>query len=288
MFLNKNNIFEWVKLLRIHQWIKNLLLFTPLFATKNYETKILFETFYLFFIFSFFVSTNYIINDIFDIEFDRRHKQKKNRPIASGKILISHAKLFYLFASATIIVIAFYSFEKNIVYYFLFYSFLTLSYSKIIKFHPIFDLAVLTFFYVFRVYLGGEYNNIEISNWLLFFCFFFFGSLSCVKRITELKNYKNSRGYKQNDLNLLIILAISFSISSSLIMMLYLESFNALSFISGNKAILIIPFLINFWLLRVIYLAINNNVNYDPIIFILKDKISYFFFILIFILYTFH
>jgi 4-hydroxybenzoate polyprenyltransferase len=89
---------NYLKLIRIEQWVKNLFVFAPLFFSgKITNPHLFFESIFAFLVFSFTASSIYIINDYFDIESDKKHPEKKHRPLASGVISKSNARLLFAF-----------------------------------------------------------------------------------------------------------------------------------------------------------------------------------------------
>lgn len=278
MVISKLNIIAYLKLIRIHQWSKNILIFLPLIIVKEFNLKIILENLTLFIVFSIFVSSTYIINDILDIENDRTHKNKRKRPLASKQISFRSAGILFifLFIAAISYILLFYT--KDILIFFLLYFLISICYSKYLKQIVIIDIFILTLFYIFRIFLGGHFNNIEISNWLLFFSFFFFFTIGITKRITELKSQSKARGYNRDDENFLKNLSISSSFCSVLILMLYIQSPSFLIYYNENQFFFVVPLIILFWLLRILNLSIKNKISHDPVLFVIKDKLTYFLF----------
>jgi 4-hydroxybenzoate polyprenyltransferase len=275
VILNYQKIIPWIRLLRIYQWVKNLLIFTPLIAIKKFNFETLYYNLEIFFIFSLFVSTTYIINDLIDIEEDRKHPQKKKRPLASGEIRGKNAKYFCFVSIVFLLSIIFYNYSINIILYFILYLLMSIFYSKLAKKIIFFDLIFLVLFYLLRIFLGGEYNNIEISYWLISLSFFIFLTLGTIKRASELNNYSFSRKYQKNHLKYLLIIAFICSIISTIILILYISSTNFKKFHNDNDLFNLIPIILFIWLLRVNYLSYKKKMIDDPILFLLKDKISY-------------
>lgn len=88
---------QYFKLMRVHQYIKNLFIFAPLFFAFNFSLDSLLKVFFVFIAFSFVASAVYVFNDVRDVEQDRLHPKKKNRPIASGEIKYRDAIIFAVF-----------------------------------------------------------------------------------------------------------------------------------------------------------------------------------------------
>ncbi len=199
-----DNMKSYFKLLRIKHYIKNLLIFFPLFLSKN-----LFNVTYLeiciieFLSFSLIASSIYIFNDINDRLNDALHPIKKNRPIASGKISVKKAYIvmFFLILISLCIQIILFKIKllnfNNLIYACLIegiYLILNIFYSKTGKNLPVFDVLILAIGFVLRVYFGGVIIGVKISDWLYLTILSFSLYLAIGKRNGELKNNKyNSR-----------------------------------------------------------------------------------------------
>jgi len=280
MIFANSKFYYWIKLLRVYQWSKNLLIFLPLIATKQFQYGILIDTFLLFMIFSLFLSNTYIINDIIDIKDDQKHPRKKYRPIAIGKISKKSAKIFCLVSFAFLTPLIFFNYSVNITLYFTLYILLSIFYSKIIKKIIFIDLVFLVLFFLLRIYLGGEFNNIEISYWLAGFSFFLFLSLATLKRSTELNNYNHARKYEKKHFKFLVTIGITSSIISMIILIFYIRSDNFQNYHNENYLFYLLPIILITWLLRANYLSFKKKLIDDPILFLLKDKLSYLFFLI--------
>ncbi len=159
---------DYVKLLRIHQWVKNLLIFAPFFFSFNYKTDILLNLIIVFFIFSITASAIYVINDIIDLEYDKNHPDKKNRPLPSNKITINNAVILIFVLLSLSLSISF-LINKSLFYLVLIYIILNLIYSLFIKKIIIWDVTFLASNYIIRLlvlyhltqsYLTGTTINI--------------------------------------------------------------------------------------------------------------------------------
>lgn len=191
---------KYLKLIRIKHWLKNALIFFPLFFNRSiFESNKLLICLMGFFVFSLISSTVYVINDIMDIENDRKHAIKKNRPLAAGIISINEAKgviaiLFIL--SLIIMTFSYFNIIQSILIYIIpiFYLILNIFYSTILKHYPIIDVVVLSVGFLLRIIYGGVITDIEVSKWL--YLMVIFGSLfmGFGKRRNEIiKNDKESR-----------------------------------------------------------------------------------------------
>ena len=203
-----NSIKKYIKSLRAYQWSKNVIIFLPLLASHKFSHNLFYDTLVAFISFSLISSCAYIINDILDVNNDKIHPVKKNRPFASGDILILNGLIFAGACFSLGFLVAFYV-NKSFVLIVLSYFILTNVYSYFLKKFAILDLVLLSSFYLIRILSGGIATDTIISFWLLIFSFLIFFSLASVKRLSEL-NYLSSksidpkgRGYVNSDLPLI-------------------------------------------------------------------------------------
>lgn len=159
-------ISHYLILLRPKQWIKNLLVFAPLFfAGSLFDLEMLFYVSMAFLAFSFSSSLVYILNDLFDRDIDSQHPRKKERPIASGKISPKQAKLFMFFIA--FIISLFFVFLPKIILPIVIYILLNGAYSAWFKHIAVLDVVVVAFFYVIRVLVGGLVVSLYLSPWII-------------------------------------------------------------------------------------------------------------------------
>jgi 4-hydroxybenzoate polyprenyltransferase len=275
-----------LKLLRIHQWLKNFLIFFPfIISNKQLTLDVSHKLFLGFFCFSLIASSVYIFNDLLDLKYDRKHITKKNRPIASGTIsprvgfftalsLISIS----LYLWTNLIVTGSYK-ESNFLIFLIIYFLLGLFYSLIIKKIIILDIITLAIFYLFRLLIGGDIVSINVSYWLIFFSLFFFFSLGTLKRFAEILNKKNKkkilgRPYYISDNIFLKILGISTSLISVLILALYINTEIIYELYKAPHWLIVNIFLYFVWVIYIWIKASRNEMNEDIIKFIFKDIFS--------------
>ena len=159
---------NYLKLIRVKHWIKNLLIFLPLLFSKEINNANVLLAILGFFSFSFASSVVYIINDIKDVEKDKIHPVKKNRPIASGVISINNALLMLIILLILSFAILIYlsSYNHFISMYIIGYILLNILYSVKLKNIPLLDVTILALGFLIRVLYGGVLINVEISSWL--------------------------------------------------------------------------------------------------------------------------
>lgn len=189
-----NRLYQYLKLLRISHWIKNLLVFLPLFFSgKLLERKNLLKDTIAFLIFCLLSSAVYIVNDIRDVNRDRRHPEKRKRPIASGAVSIREAYiLFLIFFMAAALLIA--TAEKSRAAFPAIYLMLNLFYSMGLKNVPFLDVIILVSGFVIRVMYGAAVTGIEVSGWLYLTIFAISFYLSLGKRRNELESIQDGFG----------------------------------------------------------------------------------------------
>lgn len=187
---------KYVDLIRIKHWIKNFLIFIPSVCSGILNTNNLFYTIAGFFSFSFMSSFIYIINDIRDIEKDKLHPRKKNRPLPSGQIKKHHAIFIALLMFTLSVIINVLISNKVIntsIIILLTYMFINLLYSIGLKNIAILDIVLLASGFILRVYYGASIVNVKVSNWLFLTILNASLFLGLGKRKKELIHNKNSR-----------------------------------------------------------------------------------------------
>lgn len=187
-----------VKLMRLHQWVKNLFLFIPLFfAGELFNQEKLVMVALAFVAFSISASAIYIINDARDIKEDRNHPEKKHRPLASGAISLQFG--YGLFFILLLIGVSFaYWLDTMFFGVLLAYLLLNLAYSFGLKKVPILDLLIVSIGFVLRVISGGFIADVLISQWLIVMVFLLSLFIVLAKRRDDLVQAKSS-GYALRD-----------------------------------------------------------------------------------------
>lgn len=187
---------KYIQLIRAKHWIKNFLIFLPLVCSGLLTLKNTLLCIGAFFAFSFASSFIYIINDIKDIEKDKLHPRKKNRPLASGKIKKTTAlciAALMIILSITINAFIIKSFFNEAIIILFLYIIINILYSFGLKDIAILDIVLLTAGFVIRVYYGASIINVEVSNWLFLTIMSASLFLGLGKRKKELINNKESR-----------------------------------------------------------------------------------------------
>lgn len=182
---------NYFKLLRIPQWIKNLFVFVPLvFSQHLFDKSFFLPVFAGFLVFCLTSSVVYIFNDLIDIEADRAHPEKRNRPLASGKISKKTA-LFTAFFISLIIIFSLLFFNLLFSLSILVYFILNLFYSSVFKHIVLLDIFSIAAGFMIRVVAGAYIINVDISSWLILTTMFISLFLGVMKRRSELKLIEN-------------------------------------------------------------------------------------------------
>ena len=194
---------NYLKLFRVKHYVKNLLIFLPILFSGNLLNKDLFTACLISFIsFCLIASSVYVFNDIQDVEKDKLHPVKKNRPIASGKITIKKAYITFILLIISSLLIEFITYKINLIskdtfikasLCLIFYLLLNIFYSKKGKHIPILDMIILSLGFLIRVYFGGFIIDAKISSWLYLTILSFSLYLVIGKRRGEFIKNKKSR-----------------------------------------------------------------------------------------------
>jgi len=278
---NGATIKTWVKVFRLHQWVKNLLLFMPLLAAHQFaNTQSLSLLALAFLSFSLCASSVYIANDLLDLESDRRHPRKKSRPFAAGSVAVWKGVVL-----ASVLAIASIGIATTVGMMFLawllVYLALTCAYSLWLKRLVLIDCLTLASLYTLRIMAGAVAVTVELSFWLLAFSIFIFLSLAFVKRYAELKLHESDskarthgRSYYTTDLPLVQMLGITAGNASVLLLALYLHSESVRQHYSSPEFLWAAVPLMLFWVSWIWIQAHRGQMHDDPIVFASRDLSS--------------
>ena len=271
----------WLRALRVRQWAKNLLVFVPaLAAHRIVDPLAALQSAAAFLFFGLCASGTYLVNDMLDLEHDRRHGSKRTRPLAAGELPIGGALL-----AAPLLVLAAVS-GAGLVLSPLFclcllgYLVATAWYSLQLKARPLVDVMTLAALYTLRVLAGSAATGIAPSFWLLALSVFLFFSLAMVKRYTELRtsllrggSRAPGRGYATDDLVVLLTMGIASSFLAVLVLALYIDLGADPLYPHAHFLWLTCPLAL-YWVSRVWLKAHRGTLNDDPVVFALQDRPS--------------
>jgi 4-hydroxybenzoate polyprenyltransferase/phosphoserine phosphatase len=270
----------WAKLLRVHQFAKNALIFVPLLTSHLFTVNALVSDAMAFVAFSLCASSVYILNDLADLQADRSHRSKKFRPLASGAIPLIQGLYAapLLFATAVALAAAV---SVEFLAVLLSYFALTTAYSFFLKRKMLVDVLTLAILYVVRVIAGAVAIEVVVSEWLLAFSMFMFVSLALIKRYVELTTRLDSglpdptnRNYKQGDVDVVAALAAAAGFNAVTVFALYISSPAVHDLYRRPQLLWLICPILLYWISRALLMAHRRFMDDDPITFALKDKNS--------------
>ncbi len=272
----------WVKALRVHQWAKNILVFVPpLAAHKGLDLELWARAGLGFVAFSLCASSVYVLNDLLDLDSDRQHPTKRKRPFASGELPVSTGAVLapvLLVAGFSVALMLPPSFAALLATYYA----VTLAYSLHLKQVLVMDVLVLAGLYTVRIFGGSLATGVPTSSWLFTFSMFLFLSLALVKRLSEVRRLRLSneeaapgRGYLASDYEQLASLGVAAGYISVLVLAFYITSKDVTALYASPERLWLLCPVMLYWVSRVWLLAHRGLVNEDPLVFALRDKVSY-------------
>jgi 4-hydroxybenzoate polyprenyltransferase len=274
--------FVFARAIRVHQWVKNLLLLVPaVMAHAAVNPPLIVSLLVAFLSFSLCASAVYLMNDLVDLPADRLHRYKRLRPLARGEmsLLVALGAIPLLLVSALLLAAVLPGgFMGVLTIYFV----TTLAYSLRLKQYALVDIIALAALYTIRILAGAVAVGVAISEWLLGFSMFFFFSLACVKRFSELRLARKSneagargRGYLASDLEQVAMFGTVSGYLSVLVLALYVSSADVQRLYEHADRLWLICPLVLYWISRVWLLAQRGEFHDDPIVFAIRDKVSY-------------
>lgn len=267
-----------VRQLRFYQWAKNALLFIPLLGAHRLADRNLWGRNLLAFVtFGLVASSVYVLNDLRDLEADRRHPRKRFRPLASGALPIAAGKALVpalLVAGAALAL----QLPREFGFLLAGYWVATLGYSLGLKKRPILDVAILAGLYTVRIYAGSAATGVPVSEWLASFAMFLFLSLAFVKRAAELVAAEEAlpgRGYRPDDLGPVFAMGIASGYTAVLVLALYISSPDVRRLYAHPGWLWLLCPLVLYWVSDLWLRAHRNEVDDDPLIFALRNRSSW-------------
>lgn len=280
---NTSSLRDWRKALRMHQWLKNALIFVPLLASHRFvQLDLLRDGVFAFVCFGLCASSVYILNDLLDLCDDRHHKSKCHRPFASGRLSIGAGLILVptllLTAFGAALLLLPWQFSAVMAAY---YG-LTLAYSLRLKRLMAWDVIALAMLYTARIIAGVAAFNLTLTFWILAFSMFIFLSLAMVKRYAELRDararevntFARGRGYHPGDLDMIASLGASSGYLAVMVLALYIQDAKTTALYVTPHVIWLACPLMLFWVTRVWMLTHRGQMNEDPVVFAIRDRTS--------------
>ena len=267
--------------MRLHQWLKNLLVFLPLLGAHRLgDPGLLAQALLAFIAFGLCASSVYVLNDLMDLQSDRRHPRKRARPFAAGLLLPATGLVMaaaLVLAAFVVAAITGRAFMAWLAVYFA----ITLAYTFWLKRKLLLDALALAALYTLRIIGGAAAVSLTPSFWLLAFSLFLFLSLAFVKRYSELlvmqeegRSMAAGRGYVTQDLALVAMLGVNAGFAAVLVMALYLNSENVLRLYRTPELMWLTVPLLLYWISRMWLKAHRGQMDDDPLMFAVRDPAS--------------
>lgn len=277
----RSGLRPYLKALRPHQWLKNMLVLLPLaLAHEVANPQLVWQALVAFLCFGLCASSVYILNDLLDLPSDRQHRSKCKRPFAAGEIpllsglLISPLLLLLAFALATVLPPAF-------IIVLAVYYLCTGLYSFALKRLMLVDVIMLAVLYTLRILSGAAAISVAPSFWLLAFSMFLFFSLAVVKRYAELDYLREAgisqsegRGYYSQDLHMMAVFGSSSAFLAVMVFALFINDEDTRNQYQTPEILWLICPLLLYMITRIWLLAARGKIAEDPIVFALKDRTS--------------
>lgn len=268
----------YAKMLRVHQWLKNLLVFAPAILAHEIASPGVFVASVLAFLaFSAAASAIYIINDILDLPLDRQHASKRKRPFADGTLSIPFGLAWSMGLLAVAGAISL-MLPPAFALVLALYAVVTTAYSLSIKRMLLVDVLCLAGLYSMRLLAGKAAADIPPSFWLIAFGMFFFLSLALVKRHVELQVSKVSerdriagRGYRPEDLAIVGQAGIASAFAAALVLSLYIQAQDALGFYTHAWFVWPLVPIVLYINVRIWILTYRKEMPDDPVVFLATD-----------------
>lgn len=263
-----------ITLLRPHQYIKNLFIFAPLLFAFHFESQSVYSSIYAFILFSITASSIYIFNDLLDVEEDKKHPSKKNRPLASGSVSANSAKSIMLLLSGTSFVLSA-LFSMELFFVLLLYFILNVLYSYKLKHIAIVDIFIISTGFVLRLFAGALVTDIPLSMWIIIITFLLAIFLSLAKRRDDVllslegkETRKNIDGYNLEFVNAAMVLM------SGVVIVSYLQYSVSTDVIErlGTSYLYLTTFFVVLGILRYMQITFVEEQSGSPTKIVLNDR----------------
>lgn len=268
-------IAEIIKLIRVHQWVKNLFIFLPAFFGQSLNQDTLVPLAFGFVCFSLSASAVYIFNDIIDASADRLHPEKKNRPVASGKIKVATA---YLLAGVLLLTSLTGAYFINQIFLAacVFYLVQNLFYTTWLKKFALIDITIISLGFLIRLFCGGVIADVPISSWMYIMAFLLAMLLALGKRRDDLLILKNEgrqvrkavEGYSMEFVNVVSVMLSAITVVAYIMYTLSPEVIERV----GSHHVYVTSLFVFLGVLRYLQLALVYENTGSPTLILLKDN----------------
>jgi 4-hydroxybenzoate polyprenyltransferase len=279
-----NIIHSLFRAVRLHQWMKNLLIFVPLVTSHSWTNLTAdWRAIVAFVVFGLTASSIYVVNDMIDVTDDRHHRRKRERPFAAGHLSLAAGWVLWPALLGVAVTITLLLLPPAFLLALLGYVVLTLVYSLFLKQRAVVDVLALATLFTLRIIAGATAISVPVSFWLLTFSMFFFLSLAFIKRFSELQTARDAdyrgqirgRGYFHTDLEMISSLGAGSGLISVLVLALYVQDRHTAELYKTPEFLWLACPLVLFWISRAWLLTHRGLMHDDPIVFALKDRMSW-------------
>lgn len=269
----------WAKALRLHQWLKNVLIFVPLLTSFSFlEAGRVAAAAMAFVAFSIAASATYLVNDLWDLAADRAHPRKRRRPLASAVVSIPQAVAMAAGMLALSLGISL-AVSPGFMLMLLLYIGLTSAYSWSLKFYTLIDVMMLALLFTLRILAGSVAIGVKTSSWLLAFSVFIFLSLALVKRCSELvslqqigREHTHGRDYRVTDLAILWPMGAASAMSAVVVLGLFIATADVQDRFASGQLLWLAAMGMIYWLMRLWIKTARGEMHDDPLVFAIKDR----------------
>ncbi|MBI2823578.1 MAG: UbiA family prenyltransferase [Planctomycetia bacterium] len=272
-----------LRAVRPHQWLKNLLVFVPIVCAHGFTLLgSILAAVLAFIAFSFCASAVYVLNDLLDIDADRRHPEKRKRPFAAGALPLAWGPPLAVGLLAAAFGMSFALLPGPFVATLALYVAVTSLYTFWLKKTLIVDVLTLAGLYALRVMAGAYAAHIDVSQWLMAFSMFLFLSLAFAKRHSELRRLEGEggestprgRAYSVEDVRLIESIGPTSGYLAVLVFALYINSDAMKAVYADATALWLICPLLLYWVSRVWFFSARGQLPEDPVVFAAHDRVS--------------
>jgi 4-hydroxybenzoate polyprenyltransferase len=271
-----------LRVMRPHQWVKNVLLFAPLVLAHHLtDVPRLIASLWAFVAFCACASSVYVLNDLLDIEADRHHPRKQRRPFAAGTLPVMWGPPLVAGLLAGGLVLSAVALPPAFSLVLVIYLVSTILYSFWLKRRVLIDVFVLAGLYTLRIMAGGAATDLPISEWFMALSLFLFTSLAFAKRYTELTGLKSEedglargRGYRLEDMRFIESIGPTCGYLAVLVLALYINSEGVKVYYAHPRLLWPVCPLMLYWISRLWLFATRRSLHEDPVIFAVTDRVS--------------
>ncbi len=271
-----------VQLIRPHQWLKNALVLLPLVTAHHWhDAATVTNSLLALAAFCLVASAAYVLNDLLDVEHDREHPRKRERPIASGAVsqplALGLLPLLLLAATGLALPLPWQAAAALLAYFLL-----TTLYSVYLKRVAFIDILTLTLLYNLRIVCGAAAAGIWLSYWLVAFTLFLFLALATMKRVNELRELSGAadqraigRGYVSGDERLLLPFGIGCSMAATVVLGLYMTGDTMREVYSRPLSLVALVPVVLLWQGHLWLATIRGRMHDDPLVYAVRDPATW-------------